>query len=896
MYLLKCIVWLFLLALAGFAADGKMQGDGSADNPWQISDYDDLKAVGTGSYLLTDHYILTTDIDASSSANENCGDDGCRGFIPLAMGSAFLGSLDGQNHSINHLYIWDPSKDYIGFVSSLKGSLSNLNFDDLNVTASFKYSDHVGGVAGGVSEGGKITNVHVTHGFVYGYRYVGGVAGLVSTTGEFSVNYSVESSSFQGKVAGKRDVGGIAGFLKANVKGVVSDVDVYVKIENAGGVAGDMIALNDGSCSVVGSRSRVVFHSLDWGIDNVGGIAGRADNCDLYLNKANVDFNVVNPFSQYPIEGSVGGLVGYSDNSRVYFSRAQGSVFGRATVGGLVGSNLGSVAYSYFMGNVNGGKIVGGLVGMNEKSVSNSYAVAAIYGNKNVGNLVGDGYDAKNSFWDMDVSNLKGGDFGMSTEELQKVAAENLKNLDGESWDFEIVPVAAPTAGAKRPEIPEVKVISSGNQELIGQWLGWAVFNKARDSIYYAYRAGYVAGIDTVWGTSSYMAVPNKIEISSFDELNKIGRDVAYPLSARYELTADIDATDCLFTPIGDSLEPFTGVFNGNGYTIRNLKINESRRSYTGMFGVISYGTVENLKLQNAEVSGTVAVGALVGNAKDAIIRNVLSLDGNVVGTDSIGGLAGVLGWIDEDAGFMYQVGVTGKVTGRNCVGGIAGNNTFVDVQNSYAIAFVKGSSDVGGLVGFNYGNAQWANVQTSYFAGAVEGKGVQGIIGFEGDSRDTLCYFNKDLVDDEDASGLTTNEMVLLSSYKGFDFENVWSIKDGTSYPYLKGMEPILPGAMGESLTPEKTMDMVEAYPQGKTLVILRNGNKGNVMFELPREGEVSFAVVDLQGREILRNNLGRLAAGAHVKMIDLAEAAQGRYIASLSLDGETVESAPLR
>lgn len=896
MLLRKCLTSVLLLIVSCFAVQGNMLGDGSVNDPWQIADYDDLKVVGSDRYLLTDHYILTADIDATSSANENCVDEGCKGFIPLAMGSAFLGSLDGQDHSINHLYIWEPSKDFVGFISSLKGSLSNLKFDDLSVTGSFKYSDHVGGVVGSVSEGGKIANVQVTRGFVYGYRYVGGIAGLASTTDEFTVEYSVENSSFQGKVAGKRDVGGIVGFLKANVKDVVTDVDVYVKIENAGGVAGDMIAFSDGSCSVVGSHSRVVFHSLDWGIDNVGGIAGRADNCDLYLNKANVDFNVVNPFSQYPIEGSVGGLLGYSDNGRVYFSRAQGSVFGRASVGGLVGTNLGSVAYSYFMGNVNGGKIVGGLVGMNEKSVSNSYAMATIYANKNVGNLVGDGYDAKNSFWNKDVSNLKGGDYGMSTEELQKVAAENLKNLDGESWNFEIVPVAAPTAGAERPESPEVKVIAGEKRELVGQWLGWAFFNKARDSIYYAYRVGYKAEIDTIWGTSSYMAVPNKIEISTFDELKKIGKDDAYPLSARYELTADIDGTDGLFTPIGDSLDPFTGIFNGNGYTIRNLKINENRRSYTGLFGVVSYGTIENLKLQNADVSGTVAVGALVGNAKDAIIRNVLSTDGNVNGTDSVGGLAGVLGWIDEDAGFMYQVGVTGKVNGRNCVGGIAGNNTFVDVQNSYAIAMVKGSSDVGGLVGFNYGNAQWANVQTSYFAGAVEGKGVQGIIGFEGDSRDTLCYFNKELVNDDDASGLTTNEMVLMSSYKGFDFENVWSIKEGRSYPYLKGMDPIMPGAMGESVAPEKTMEMAESNPQSKTLVILRKGDKANVMFELPREGEVSFAVVDVQGREIFRKSLGRLTTGAHVKMIDLAETPHGRFVVSLSLDGDPLESASLK
>ncbi|SHL05129.1 hypothetical protein [Fibrobacter sp. UWEL] len=897
MLLRKLITSVLLLVLSGLASDGKLLGDGSAENPWQIADYEDLKVVGTDVYPLTGFYILTGDIDASASVNENCEEEGCKGFIPLAMGSSFSGSLDGQGHSINHLYIWEPSKDYVGFISRLVGTLTNLKFDDLSVTGSFKYSDHVGGVVGAVTENGKVSNVHVTNGFVYGYRYVGGVAGLVSTTDEYTVDYSLEDVSYQGRAVGKRDVGGIAGYVRANVKKAVSDVSVYVKVENAGGIAGDMIAYSDGSCSVVESQSRVVFHSLDWGIDNVGGIAGRADNCDLYLNKANVDFNVVNPFSQYPIESSVGGLVGYSDNGRIYFSRAQGSVFGRATVGGLVGNNEGSLAYSYFMGNVNGGKVVGGLVGMNNKSVNNCYAVAAIYGNKDVGNLVGDGSEPKNSFWNKDVSNLTVGDYGLSTEGMIQSAADIGKELDSESWSFEIVPVAMPTAGGKRPESPEVKVAVGGDHELFGQWLDWAVFNKARDSIYFAYRVGYVSGIDTIWGTSSYMAVPNKIEISSFEELGKIGRDAAYPLAARYELTADIDGADILFTPIGDTLDPFTGIFNGNGHAISNLKINEPRRNYTGLFGVTSYGTIENLKLHNADVNGSVAVGALVGNSKDAIIRNVKSVDGNVVGVDSVGGLVGVLGWIDEDAGFMNQVSATGKVTGRNCVGGLAGTNTFVDVQNSYAIGLVKGVSDVGGLVGFNYGNAQWANVQTSYFAGAVEGKNTQGVVGFEGDSRDTLCYFNKDLVrNDDDASGLTTNEMVQQASFKGFDFDNVWEIQEGVSYPYFKDMDAVMPGAMGESVRPEKTMNLAEPVPENKTLVVLRKGVKANVMFEIPREGEVSFAVVDVQGREILRKNMGRLSVGPHVKMMSLEDAAQGRFVAVLSLDGETIESVTLK
>lgn len=834
MLLRRVLFFVLLFVVAGFASGGKLSGKGTVENPWQIADYEDLKAVGSGAYLFSGHYVLVADIDASSSAQENCADDGCRGFVPWAVNENFTGSLDGQNYSINHLYIWEPSKGYVGFISNLNGSVSNLKFDDLKVMGSLQYSDHIGGVAGRISGKGRISNVHVTNGFVHGFRYVGGVAGLVSSTAEDSVDHSLDNVSYQGKVVGKRDVGGVVGFLRGNAKNAVSNVNLYVKMDNAGGIVGRMVASRGSSCSVNQSRSRVVFHALDWNIDNVGGIAGHAEKCTLRQDNADVDFAVVDPLNHYPMNSNIGGLIGISDSSEVYFSFAQGNVNGRETVDGLVGSNSGDLAYSYFMGSVNG------------KSVVNQ------------------------------------------PEEIL-----------GQS--FNMPPVAAPTAAEKKTESPVVNVVAGGDRDLIGQWLNWAVYNKDRDSIYFPYRAGYVLESDTIWGPSSYMAVPNKIEISSFEDLKKIGHDDAYPLSASYELTADIDGMDSAFAPIGDSLEPFMGTFNGNGHTISNLKIDEPKQSFVGLFGVVNYGTIENLKLYKANVNGASAVGALAGIAKDSKIHDVMSIDGFVSGVDSVGGLAGVLGWSGEDDGLVYQIASTGKVSGRNSVGGIAGNITFVDLQNAFAISAVKGVKNVGGLFGVNNGYSQWINVQTSYFAGTVEADNERGIIGYEDESRDSLCYFNRDLVKDENISGLSTNEMVLKSSFEGFDFSFVWEIQEGVSYPYLKGMDPVLPGAMGEKVdldmssvaSSETAVD--EVVEDGK-MTALRNGDVAILMFDIPRDGDVSFSIVDGDGHDILQKDVGRLSAGSHVSPIDLNGLTQERLIAVLSLDGESMKKTLLK
>ena len=45
-------VLLAVLAVSAFAANGSMKGDGSAEKPFEIEDYGDLKAIGTGAICI----------------------------------------------------------------------------------------------------------------------------------------------------------------------------------------------------------------------------------------------------------------------------------------------------------------------------------------------------------------------------------------------------------------------------------------------------------------------------------------------------------------------------------------------------------------------------------------------------------------------------------------------------------------------------------------------------------------------------------------------------------------------------------------------------------------------------------------------------------------------------
>ena len=77
--------------------------------------------------------------------------------------------------------------------------------------------------------------------------------------------------------------------------------------------------------------------------------------------------------------------------------------------------------------------------------------------------------------------------------------------------------------------------------------------------------------------------------------------------------------------PLGTTLLPwrFTGIFDGKGFTISNLYINNTTINYIGLFGYVGTGgEVQNLGLLSTHVTGSrtgsrsVYAGGLVGGNK----------------------------------------------------------------------------------------------------------------------------------------------------------------------------------------------------------------------------------------------------------------------------------------
>jgi hypothetical protein len=457
----------------------------------------------------------------------------------------------------------------------------------------------------------------------------------------------------------------------------------------------------------------------------------------------------------------VGGLVG-SNLGTITDCYATGSVFGNRNVGGLVGSNYSTITNCYSSGDISGDESVGGLVGTNSYgTIADCYSTSSVVGIEHVGGLVGSGDCAHNSFWDVQTSGqtTSAGGQGRTTAQMQ-MASTFL------GWD------------------------ECGNE---GVWtidegsdyprLWWE--NKPGEVL----EAQQLSDLLTGAGTQD-----DPYLIYTAEELNVIG---AFPceLDKYFKLMADIDLSHMgtEFNIIG-ILNPFTGVFDGNGKKITNL--DHTR----GLFVYVS-GAIKDLGLIDANVDAGRGsyVGSLVGNLQGGTISNCYAEGGSVSGGSYVGGLVGENTWYAT----ITNCYSSGSVSGNYSVGGLVGNN-WGTITDCYAEGgSVSGNNYVGGLVGRNYGT-----ITNCYATGSVLASGsewqpgvVGGLVGEMGENRGEVTDSFWDTqtsgqVTSAGGTGKTTAEMRIESTFTsaGWDFvdetangtEDIWWILEGQDYPRL--------------------------------------------------------------------------------------------------------------
>ena len=306
-------------------------------------------------------------------------------------------------------------------------------------------------------------------------------------------------------------------------------------------------------------------------------------------------------------------------------------------------------------------------------------------------------------------------------------------------------------------------------------------------------------------------------------------------LSGRYVLAGNIDASATAgwnagagFVPVGNSSTPFSGVLDGLGHRIDQLTVLRPTTGNSGLFGQASGMLIQNLGLNNVNISGGLSSGVLVGrlvnnNTADSIVKNVYSTGTYTAsGSNFQGGLIGAISSFGGSTAFrlsnIYSTVNVVASSGQH-IGGIIGGlsspsvsaSPILTITDAYFAGTVSGgsASNVGGIIGGAAANMN-VLVERAYSSGLIRGTSINTTGALIGGSLASVTfsnsYWNTETTGQAlavgnstgtqtNVVGLTTAQSTQLSSYANWgsniDAQGgtgaIWRIYDGQSGPLLR-------------------------------------------------------------------------------------------------------------
>ncbi len=290
--------------------------------------------------------------------------------------------------------------------------------------------------------------------------------------------------------------------------------------------------------------------------------------------------------------------------------------------------------------------------------------------------------------------------------------------------------------------------------------------------------------------------------------------------------------------PIGTKATPFKGTFDGNGYEIVNLQINNPEGDYQGLFGYTSSATIKGVNLNDAYIIGGNYTGGIVGYLYTGATTKTLSkcsCDGYIAGKSNVGGIVGyqTVSGTTKTNSYSYIVECINfaTVSGESNIGGISGYSysyhSSSDYGTSYNMSYVQkcvnsgtissSSSFAGGITGYSQThNDQPQYIQNCYNTGNVYAKSqAGGILGGATKSSNiaycysigevnadsnfggcfgnkpyqaTFCYYLEDAVSDPDCLAGTPkspDQLKKQGTFEQWDFDTIWTMEGREDYPY---------------------------------------------------------------------------------------------------------------
>ena len=334
------------------------------------------------------HFKLVDDIDLT----------GMKFFVIGSEALPFAGTLDGNGKKIAN-FVWNYGVQWpfglFVYVEGKNAEIRNLGLVDCNID--MEANGHCVGLLVGMLEEGTLTDCYVHGGRVQASSCIGGLIG--SNGGAVTRCHSLA------RVEG--DSHGIGGLIGGNSGNVVQ---CYSLCEVSGGQRlGGLIGGNSAFGRIHDCHSAGGVN----GTRTVGGLVGHNDSAISEYGSLIAAGRIEECYSSASVtsdDDRVGGLVG-SNHGTIIKCYATGSVVGIQHVGGLTGCNwsYGAVADCHAAGSVSGDGWLGGLVGYSTGAIINCHSSGSVSGATDVGGLVGqnDRHGAITScLWDVQTSGM----------------------------------------------------------------------------------------------------------------------------------------------------------------------------------------------------------------------------------------------------------------------------------------------------------------------------------------------------------------------------------------------------------------------------------------------------------------------------------------------------------
>lgn len=260
-------------------------GNGSASDPYKISNISDLEELMDTQGDWGSYFILTQNIDCSAHSWQNDN--------PQPIGSSstqFTGNFDGQGNIISNINFNISSiLGYVGFFGNIgsSASVSYLSLVDVNTTGESKVGSFCGSNEGTIyychTDGDADANFTVggfcgsNLGTISNCSAAGDADATNNSAGGFcGSNFwwgNISNCSASGNATGNVHIGGFCGFSLGTISNCSASGNATASNENAGGFCG--------------SNSRVIEYCFSYGAttspSNSGGFVGFSDD-DPYFN------------------------------------------------------------------------------------------------------------------------------------------------------------------------------------------------------------------------------------------------------------------------------------------------------------------------------------------------------------------------------------------------------------------------------------------------------------------------------------------------------------------------------------------------------------------------------------------------------------------------------------